>query len=165
MPDVNRFDVTTDVQHRVVRGMRGLNNELEMYVAAAGREHHMGRTDLTGLSVVMDETAQDNPVTPGRLSAALQLSAPATSAMLDRLERLGHVHRTPHATDRRSVVVEVTDHALAVGGAMFGRLAQHYAPVLDDYDDDQLEVIAGFLSRAAAATRDAREDISRDRSR
>jgi DNA-binding MarR family transcriptional regulator len=168
MPDVNRSapDRSTaddDVQQRVVRGMRGLTNELEMYVAAAGREHRMGRTDLTGLAVVMDESAQGNPVTPGRLSAALQLSAPATSAMLDRLERLGHVHRTPHTTDRRSVVVEVTDHALAVGGAMFGRLAQHYAPLLADYDDDQLELVAGFLSRAAEATRDAREDISQAR--
>jgi DNA-binding MarR family transcriptional regulator len=158
-------DVKPEVQHRVVRSMRGLNNELELYVAAAGREQEMGRTDLTGLSVVMDESAAGHAVTPGRLSAALQLSAPATSAMLDRLERLGHVHRTPHATDRRSVVVEITDHALAVGGAMFGRLAQHYAPLLADYDDEQLELVAEFLHRAAEATRAAREDISRERSR
>jgi DNA-binding MarR family transcriptional regulator len=154
-------DVNPEVQHRVVRSMRGFNNELELYVAAAGREQEMGRTDLTGLSVVMDEEAEGNPVTPGRLSAALQLSAPATTAMLDRLERLGHVHRTPHATDRRSVVVEVTDHARAVGGAMFGRLAAHYAPLLADYDEDQLELVAEFLRRAAEATRAAREDITR----
>ncbi len=157
-------EVKPEVRNRVVRSMRGLNNELELYVAAAGREQEMGRTDLIGLSVVMDENAAGNPVTPGRLSAALQLSAPATSAMLDRLERLGHVHRTPHATDRRSVVVEITDHARAVGGAMFGRLAQHYAPLLADYDEEQLELIAEFLQRAAEATHAAREGISRDRS-
>ena len=160
MPDVN-----PEVQHRVVRNMRGLNNELELYVAAAGREQEMGRTDLIGLSVVMDEETEGNPVTPGRLSSALHLSAPATSAMLDRLERLGHVQRSPHATDRRSVVVEVTDQARAVGAAMFGRLAQHYAPVLADYDEDQLALIAGFLGRTAEATRAAREDIASDRSR
>ncbi len=158
-------DVNPEVGHRVVRNMRGLNNELELYVGAAGREEEMGRTDLTGLSVVMDEEAEGNPVTPGRLSAALQLSAPATSAMLDRLERLGHVHRRPHATDRRSVVVEVTDHARAVGGAMFGRLAQHYAPLLADYDEEQLELVSEFLRRAAEATRAAREDIARERLR
>lgn len=136
-----------------------------MYVAAAGREHEMGRTDLTGLTVAMDEEAEGHPVTPGRLSAALQLSAPATSALLDRLERLGHVHRSPHATDRRSVVVEVTEHARAVGSAMFGGLAQHYAPVLADYHEDQLELVAEFLCRVAEATHDAGKDISHQRFR
>jgi DNA-binding MarR family transcriptional regulator len=158
-------DVNPELKDRVVRSVRRLNNELEMYVAAAGRENEMGRTDLTGLTVAMDEEAEGHPVTPGRLSAALQLSAPATSALLDRLERLGHVHRTPHATDRRSVVVEVTEHARAVGGAMFGRLAQHYAPVLADYDEDQLALVAEFLRRVAEATRDAREDNSPQRFR
>ena len=149
------------VRSWVVRSMRTFGNELELYIAAAGRENEMHRTDLAGLSMVMDESAQGNPVTPGRLSAALQLSAPATSAMLDRLERLGHVRRTPHATDRRSVVVEITDHAREVGGAMFGRMAQHLGPVLAAYDDDQLALIAEFLDRASEATRAAREETPR----
>jgi DNA-binding MarR family transcriptional regulator len=143
--------------------MRTFANELELYVAAAGREQEMHRTDLAGLSVVMDHEDLGDPVTPGRLSAALQLSAPATSAMLDRLERLGHVRRTPHATDRRSVVVEMTDRAREVGGAMFGRLGRAYAPVFDEYDDAQLELVAEFLQRAARATSVARAAIGRDR--
>ncbi|QWZ07763.1 MarR family transcriptional regulator [Nocardioides panacis] len=146
------------VRSWVVRSMRTFGNELELYIAAAGRENEMHRTDLAGLSMVMDEESQGHPVTPGRLSSSLQLSAPATSAMLDRLERLGHVRRTPHATDRRSVVVEITDHAREVGGAMFGRMAQHLGPVLAAYDDDQLALIAEFLDRASEATRAAREE-------
>lgn len=151
------------VHHQVVLSMRTFANELELYVAAAGREQEMHRTDLAGLSVVMDHEDAGDPVTPGRLSAALQLSAPATSAMLDRLERLGHVRRTPHATDRRSVVVEMTERARAVGGAMFGRLGQAYAPLFTDYDDDQLDLVAEFLRRAAQATHEARQSIPKDR--
>jgi len=145
--------------------MRAFGNELELYIAAAGREQEMHRTDLAGLSVVMDEQDDGRPVTPGRLSAALQLSAPATSAMLDRLERLGHVRRTPHATDRRSVVVEITEHARTVGGAMFGRLGRAYAPLLDSYDDEQLAFIADFLSRAAQVTSHTRREIGDPRAR
>jgi len=148
---------------QVVRSMRAFGNELELYVAAAGREQEMHRTDLAGLSVVMDQEVLGDPVTPGRLSAALQLSAPATSAMLDRLERLGHVRRTPHATDRRSVVVQMTERAWAVGGAMFGRLGQAYAPLFEEYDEAQLELVAEFLRRAAQATSAAREAMGRDR--
>ncbi len=145
---------------RVTRALRGFANESELYVGAAGREAEMHRTDLTGLAVVMDRGLQGEPPTPGQISAALQLSAPATSAMLDRLERLGHVVRTPHPSDRRSVVVEVTDHAMQVGGAMFGRLAAHLRPVLEERSPEELEVIASFLEEAVTATRTARESLA-----
>lgn len=160
MPDASPLE---EPHRQVVSSMRVFANELELYVAAAGREHEMHRTDLAGLSVVMDHEELGDPVTPGRLSTALQLSAPATSAMLDRLERLGHVRRTPHATDRRSVVVQITDRALEVGGAMFGRLGEAYAPLLAEYDDAQLELVAEFLRRAARVTNEARGTLGEAR--
>lgn len=144
---------------RVVRALRVYANESELYIGAAGREAAMHRTDLSGLALVMDRGARGEHPTPGQLSAALQLSAPATSAMLDRLERLGHVHRVPHPTDRRSVVVEMTDHAREVGGAMFGRLAAHLAPVLAAHSDQELALLAGMLEQVGAATRAAREEV------
>lgn len=149
----------TEEQRRVVRALRGFANETELYVGAAGREAEMHRTDLSGLALVMDRGIAGETPTPGQISTALQLSAPATSAMLDRLERLGHVTRSPHPTDRRSVVVEITEHAMAVGGAMFGRMAQHLAPVLASRSDEELAVVATFLEEAVAATRSARESI------
>lgn len=148
---------------RVTRGLRLFANESELYVGAAGREAAMHRTDLSGLALVMDRGQVGEHPTPGQISAALQLSAPATSAMLDRLERLGHVRRTPHPSDRRSVVVEITDHALEVGGAMFGNLRDHLAPVLATRSERDLAVVASFLEDAAAATRAARESLSEPR--
>ncbi|GAA4670926.1 hypothetical protein GCM10023226_04420 [Nocardioides nanhaiensis] len=146
---------------RVVRGMREMANQSEAYIAAAGREAAMHRTDLTGLAQVMDgEHDPEGPVTPGRLSASMQLSAPATSAMLDRLERLGHVERRPHPTDRRSVEVVATDHAMEVGGQMFARVAARMGPVLAARSEEELAVIAAFLEDAAAATYEARRDIA-----
>jgi DNA-binding MarR family transcriptional regulator len=144
---------------RVIRAMRAFTNESELYVGAVSREATMHRTDLSGLAVVMDRGDTGDPATPGQLSAALHLSAPATSAMLERLERLGHVRRRPHPTDRRSVVVEMTDHARQVGGAMFGRLAAHMGPVLAGYSDEELALVADFLEKAGEATRAAREEI------
>lgn len=144
---------------RVVRRLRGFAEESELYVSAAGRDVEMHRTDLAGLVLVMDRGLAGEHPTPGQISAALQLSAPATSAMLDRLERLGHVVRSPHPTDRRSVTVEITEHALAVGGAMFGRLSDHLAPVLAARSEAELAVIATFLEDAVAATRSARESL------
>lgn len=158
MSDVNAH--AESPRDRVVRSLRTYGNELELYIAAAGRANEMHRTDLAGLAIVMDEDTLGRPVTPGRLSGALQLSAPATTAMLDRLERLGHVHRMPHATDRRSVVVEITDHARQVGGAMFGQMGRHLGPVLASYDDAQLDMVSDFLNRISEATRAARNETA-----
>lgn len=146
---------------RVTRALRGVTNETELYVGAAGREAQMHRTDLAGLALVMDRGTAGESTTPGQLSAMLRLSAPATSAMLDRLEHLGHVHRMPHPHDRRSVVIEMTDHAREVGGAMFARLAAHLTPVLEARSDAELAMVATFLEEVVAATRAAREEINR----
>ena len=150
----------TDTARRVTRALRRYSTESDLYVAAAGRESEMHRTDLNGLALVMDWGLLGEHATPGRLSTAMHLSAPATSAMLERLERAGHVTRTPHPDDRRSVVVEVTPHALDVGGVMFGTLAAHLAPVLDGRPDDELAVIARFLEEVEAATIAARHEIA-----
>ena len=65
---------------RVVRALRGYTNESEMYVAAAGREAAMHRTDLTGLALVMDRTQLGETTTPGR-------SAPPCSSARPRPRR------------------------------------------------------------------------------
>lgn len=146
---------------RITRALREFTNESELYIGAAGREAAMHRTDLAGLAVVMDRGDTGQITTPGQLSSALQLSAPATSAMLDRLEQLGHVRRGRHPRDRRSVVVEMTDHAREVGGAMFGRLAAHLAPVLASRSESELAQIGTFLEEVVSATRAARQEITR----
>lgn len=147
-----------DEEYRVVRALRTFTNETELYVAAAGREQHMYRTDLAALAVVMDHTDQGQSVTPGSLSESLNLSASATSAVLDRLEHAGHIRREPHPQDRRSTIVEMTDQARAVGGSMFGRLGAHLGRVMAGYSSDQLAVIAGFVESAGDATRAATRD-------
>ena len=146
---------------RITRALREFTNESELYIGAAGREAAMHRTDLAALAVVMDRGDTGQITTPGQLSSALQLSAPATSAMLDRLEQLGHVRRSAHPRDRRSVVVEMTDHAREVGGAMFARLAAHLAPVLASRSDAELARVASFLEEVVAATRAARQEINK----
>ena len=150
-----------DDAERLFRALRAYLSETEIYIGAAGREAEMHRTDLTGLGIVMDRGELGQTTTPGQLSTALHLSAPATSAMLDRLERLGHVHRVPHPTDRRSILVQMTDHARQVGGAMFEPLAAHLAPVVSRRTAAQLAEIAAFLEEVVAATRAARADIER----
>lgn len=48
------------------------------------------------------------PSTQQRIAAALDVSARNISALVDALEVAGYVRRTPHPTDRRAVIVELT---------------------------------------------------------
>ena len=57
-------------------------------------------------------------VSPGELAEALCLDASSVSGLVGRLERMGYLHREHRSTDRRSVRITATAHALAVRGEL-----------------------------------------------
>ena len=56
----------------------------------------------------------DDPVTPGELSELLLRSSGGITQILDRLERAGLVERSVDLTDRRRVLIALTDDGLRV---------------------------------------------------
>lgn len=52
------------------------------------------------------------PLTPGELASKLSISSAASSALVDRLSTRGHVARTPHPTDRRSILIHASPAAV-----------------------------------------------------
>lgn len=96
-------------------------------------------------------------MTPGKLGEALNLSSPATTALVDRLERSGHVNRERSQTDRRQVELAMTGHARSVGRALFGPLASHLGAALEGYTAEELELVTRFLEDMTAATTAARD--------
>lgn len=73
------------------------------------------------------------PMSMSELAAALGIEPPNATAVVDELESLGLVRRTPHPTDRRAKLVEATrkgkvmarraDAMLATPPAAFGALS------------------------------------------
>ncbi|MFC4785019.1 MarR family winged helix-turn-helix transcriptional regulator [Nocardioides sp. MAHUQ-72] len=140
----------------VVRALRTYSGAVDTYVESMRHAHEMHRTDLSALAVVMDRTARGESVTPREIGRAINLSTSATSAMLDRLERVGHVRRLPHPEDRRSVVIEITDSARRAGRDIFGRLGAATEAVMANYTDDELRLVTRFLDDVARASLEAR---------
>lgn len=104
----------------------------------------MHSTDLKFLDAASGETG----LTAGRLSEITGLSASATSAAPDRLERRGFIRRVrDEQRDRRRVFVVTTGQHEAEAARLFEPLSAAVAAVLDDYDDEQLTLIAGFLEK------------------
>lgn len=77
-----------------------LANELEREVA---RHLAVSPTDYRALSMLM----QSGPLTVGELGDSIGASYATTTALANRLERAGHLHRARVETDHRKVLLSV----------------------------------------------------------
>ncbi|MEI4272924.1 MarR family transcriptional regulator [Klenkia sp. LSe6-5] len=143
-----------DPAHReVVLLLRQVAVESNRTAAVFGDAHDLHRTDLDALAVVVGAAVAGRAMTPGRLATELRLSSPATTALVDRLERSGHLVRERSSTDRRQVVLRVQDTARELAREFFTPMADRVGAVLADMTDDEVQVVGAFLHRAVEALR------------
>lgn len=106
---------------------------------------HLGvnRTDLRCLDVLLER----GQASPGDLAAALGLTTGSVTTMLDRLEEMGYVRRTPDPADRRRVQVHPTPQATEAVARMYGPLVAEGMRGLGRYSVADLELFVDFLQR------------------
>ncbi|WP_442544541.1 MarR family winged helix-turn-helix transcriptional regulator [Arthrobacter sp. KN11-1C] len=134
--------------------------ETERYVEAVSNRHHLHRTDLSALAAMVAAAREGKTMTPGALGAALNLSSPATTALVDRLDRAGHLARRRSEKDRRQVHLEMTDSARATGSELFSPLAGAIAPVIDALSPEELRAVMNFMQGVIEATMTARNGVA-----
>jgi DNA-binding MarR family transcriptional regulator len=112
--------------------------------------HGLGRTDVRALVAIMDAARSGAALTAGALGAAVDLSSASVTALVDRLERAGHVRRVRDDEDRRRVSLEMTDTAMAAGAEFFGGLQRNLLAAMADYSDEEIAVVRRFLTDMTA---------------
>ncbi|MCQ9164047.1 MULTISPECIES: MarR family winged helix-turn-helix transcriptional regulator [unclassified Arthrobacter] len=152
--------MSTDPYGELLTAMREFSLESDRYVERVAALYGLHRTDLNALGYLVRPGVGEKPLTPGKLGAALNLSSPATTALVDRLERSGHVTRQRSRTDRRQVDLAMTDHAGEVGRAMFGPLAAVMRGALGKYTPGEVELLTRFLHEMTAATEAAGDAVA-----
>lgn len=80
-------------------------------------------TDMAAL----EQLLSDGPMTPGQLAEHLKVSTAASTQIVDRLERAGHVARQRQDGDRRKICVVPLEASL-------DRAFEQLAPMLDGLD-------------------------------
>ncbi|WP_188194207.1 MarR family winged helix-turn-helix transcriptional regulator [Nonomuraea sp. SYSU D8015] len=123
--------------------MQALQAAVDTYDDAAARVLGINRTDLRCLELLTQHPA----LTPSRLGAELGLATGSVTAMLDRLERLGHLTRSPDPTDRRKTLIQITDTARQRTWELYGPFVAEGDTLMKDYTTADLELLAGFLRR------------------
>jgi len=123
----------------------------------AAAEHRVLLGRLLGLSesdvLALQHLAREGRMTPSALGTRLHLTSGGTTALLQRLERAGHLERHPHPTDRRSVLIGLSP-------AVEDRAATLLEPYVEEIDrlvaaltPEERATVERFLSGVAGAGR------------
>lgn len=147
----------------LVHLLRGLTVELDLFGAEFAHLHGLHTTDLRALIHLLDAGRSGITATPGWLGEQLGLNSASITALVDRMERLGHIRRVRDTGDRRRVILVVEDQAVALGWSFFGPLIAAMVTAMGSFDETELASVRRFLLSMAdvvAAARRADEDSS-----
>jgi DNA-binding MarR family transcriptional regulator len=117
-------------------------------------EHMQHASDVNPTDFRALTHVQDTPgITAGELAERLDRSPGATSTVLDRLERAGHVERRPDPGDRRRTTLWVTELPRRVAAET---LQPFLTALLEEFADEPPEEVrrtAAHLDRITAVLR------------
>lgn len=134
-------------------GVARLGEAVQDYQAAVddfdremARQLGVNETDLRCLEILVQGTGE---ATPRLLADRLGLTTGSVTSMLDRLEKMGYLTRSPHPSDRRKLIVRATEVATQRSWELIGPLvAEGQQQLVTRYSAEQLDLITDFLTRA-----------------
>lgn len=109
----------------------------------------MGENELLVLRYLL--RGSSGGVRPGELTRYLGLSTASTTALLDRLERSGHIVRVANPDDRRSVFIQSTPRADAEVRQTLGNMHSRMLAAVIDMSPEESAVVVAFLRRMSDA--------------
>lgn len=117
----------------------------------------MGENELLVLRFLARAQQRDERVTPVTISRYLGITSASTTALLDRLEKTGHITRTPNPDDRRSVLIASSQKSETEVRHTLGAMHERMMGVVRKMSADDRATVIAFLDdmREAVDTTDA----------
>jgi DNA-binding MarR family transcriptional regulator len=129
-----------------VHRLRALTVLLDQAGTGFAARHGLSATEVRALICLLDQERAGAAASPTWLAGQLRMTTASGTALIDRLERAGHVRRVPRTDDRRRIDLVVTDSAKELGWSFFGALIEATVGVLDTRTPAQRAVIDAFLA-------------------
>jgi DNA-binding MarR family transcriptional regulator len=130
----------------VVGALRRMTTQYQKLGHNFALTHGLHQTDFEALVHVMEGEIQGEPLTPGLLAQALGLTSGATTSVIDRLEREGHIRRDRSDADRRRVRLHYGQVGAQVAREFFGPLGRRSDAVMAEFDDAELATVHRFMT-------------------
>jgi DNA-binding MarR family transcriptional regulator len=119
---------------------------------AAQRAALARRLGLTGNEVLaVQHLARAGELTPGQLSARLQLSSGGTTGLIQRMQRAGHVTREGHPRDARRALLHLTTEIQTWAADTWAPLVAEVDTLIQQLSSNEAAVVQGFLESVADA--------------
>jgi DNA-binding MarR family transcriptional regulator len=100
------------------------------------------------LSILADT---ETPVSPNQIADRLIISRASVTSLIDSLEKHGYVIRQPHGSDRRMLLIELTDSGRQIAGQFRPIVHQHQHQWLNVLSVQEQEQLIQTLHRLQAA--------------
>ncbi|MEU7579885.1 MarR family transcriptional regulator [Streptomyces sp. NPDC041068] len=130
---------------QLVHLLRAITVELDLFGAEFAGDNGLHATDVRALIHLLDDDRAGLTATPSRLGKQLGLNSASTTALIDRLERLGLVRRQRDTHDRRRVLLVVERKAVDLGWSFFGPLINSMVVAMRSFEDAELATVRRFL--------------------
>ena len=104
------------------------------------------------LGILVDS---ETPVSPNNIADRLIISRASVTSLLDSLEKRGFVKRQPHISDRRMILVELTDSGRQVANKFRPIVHQHQKVWLNALNEKEQEQLIKMLQRLQTSLMDS----------
>lgn len=154
-----------DAGLKLVHLLRQVAVGLHLFGAEFAAANGLHPTDVRALIHLVDADRAGAPATPGWLGEQLAINSASVTALIDRLERLGHVRRVRDTADRRRVRLVLQAQAVELGWSFFGPLIGAMVAATGEFDRSELATVERFLitiDRVLAGNRHNRSPAGTD---
>lgn len=147
--DLSDADVDEIVE--LMAALRAWHGAADRMSEASRRYMRLNENDMRALRFMIASENAGEIATARAVADHLGISSAATTKMLDRLERGGHVVRRPHPVDRRAIALTVTAETRRAARESVGRVHARRFDVAAGLSSAERATVTRFL-RALAAT-------------
>jgi DNA-binding MarR family transcriptional regulator len=124
-------------------------------MARAARQGNLHPTDFHCIAFLAEKR---DPISSKAIIVHLRLTSGSGTALFDRLERLGYIHRVPNEEDRRSVLIALDREAAREPLLRLDQMRAEYEKVTINLTDPELETISEYMEKVSLISDTNRAD-------
>lgn len=133
--------------------------------ALATERHRGGMARRLGLSeteaAALAHLSRHGQLTPGQLGDLLFLTSGGVTALVQRLERAGHIERQPHPADKRSTILTASAEILSAAREAYEPLVSRIDEIASELTPEERYTIGRFLERVVAVSEEEADNAIR----
>lgn len=152
-------DQATNQQEHFISLMRGLGTRTILHEQNVAASLGLYNNDF----ITLDILREAGPITAGELSKKTGLTTGSITALVDRLEKNGYVHRKNDPTDRRRVIIVPDYESKEEVGNSYRPLHTAMIELASSYTEEELALITQFIGKASAILEEQIQHLSNNR--